>query len=919
MSSLQFGQLLLHYRIIDKIGEGGMGQVYKAEDTRLGRTVALKVLPPKTEDESKARRRLMREARSASALNHPNIVTIYSIESENNADFIVMEYVEGETLNSRIQKGALDSAQVIEIGSQVSDALAAAHAAGLIHRDIKASNILITPQGQPKVLDFGLAKNVEISDEPLSAEQTLSRLTKTGMIVGTIAYMSPEQTRGEILDARTDIFSLGCLMYEAVTGKMPFSGPSVLSVMHEIATSDPAAPSKVMPGVPQGLEAIILRALAKNRDERYSSASEMAAALRSLTFANRYRIVRELGRGGMGVVYLARDPVLDREVAVKVMTPDVLSQEAVERFKREARVVARMDHPAIVGVHDLGEHSGSLFFVMAYVPGSSLRSFLSDQSLSLGEVLDIGIQVSEALDYSHQAGVVHRDIKPENILVMRSSPGNVRVRVTDFGLAMATTENRLTRTGSVVGTMAYLSPEQLTTKAIDGRSDIYSLGIVLYECVTGHPPFGGEVQSVLYRIAHEAPDSPRMLGADIREDFEEIIMRCLEKDPASRPQNAGEVAEALRQHRSRLRDSDRVLKLSMMHGVSVQLQRPAAAPFIGRTKEFTELQKRMSAAALASECQFAVIGGDAGIGKTRLLEELENIARGKKIRVLHSRFVEQDQAFPYQGFCAVIQEYFHRRQPPHHHRPDRSIFPISQRISFRSSLCWPKCRSSRAARSLRFPEKSAKSRIVPIYMICSRAHLSGLAEANRWRYSWKICTTPMSRSMRSSTWSAGSGRHPHCWSEPTASTEVTKAHPLIKMLDTFQGDKRFLSLFLAPFSETEHEQLLESLIGSPEIEREFVTQIYKATEGNPHFTKELVRSLIDSGRVVKTETGSWNLSGAGRAHFRSTARNDPADGGKANRKAARRLEGSALCRFRVWTGVRIPRPGSARGRKEQPG
>ncbi|HJZ10497.1 MAG TPA: serine/threonine-protein kinase, partial [Acidobacteriota bacterium] len=339
--------------------------------------------------------------------------------------------------------------------------------------------------------------------------------------------------------------------------------------------------------------------------------------------------------------------------------PDILSTDAIERFKREAKVVAQMDHPAIVGVYDIGQQEGSLFFVMPYVTGKSLRSFLKEESLSLGEVIEIGIQVAEALEYSHSKGVVHRDIKPENILITQdpSAAGGVRVRVTDFGLAMATAHSHLTKTGSFVGTISYMSPEQMTEKDLDGRSDLFSLGTVLYECLVGKPPYSGEVQSVLYRIAHEIPQSPRSVGADVPEEFEQIVMRCLEKDPVDRPQHAKELAEALIRLRSSLRDTAKEQKLSVVYRASVVAQRPVLSPLIGRKKEFTELQHRLNSC-LKNECQFAVVGGDAGIGKTRLLDELENLAKARKIRVLHSRFVEQDKAFPYQGFCEAIQDYF---------------------------------------------------------------------------------------------------------------------------------------------------------------------------------------------------------------------------------------------------------------------
>jgi serine/threonine protein kinase len=260
-------------------GAGGMGEVYLAQDTRLGRQVAIKLLPPEAAQDPTAKRRLLREARAAAALNHPNTVTIHSIEEVDDSVFIVMEYVEGETLTTRISGGKLESLRVLDVGAQVADALAAAHSIGLIHRDIKPSNILITHEGQVKLLDFGIAKVTK----PFHTEGGAnSRLTAEGDIVGTVAYMSPEQGRGETLDARSDIFSLGAVLYESATGKLPFNGPNALAILRQIDTVEPGPPSEIKPELPPGFDLVIERALAKDKDRRYQSASELAAALRRL-------------------------------------------------------------------------------------------------------------------------------------------------------------------------------------------------------------------------------------------------------------------------------------------------------------------------------------------------------------------------------------------------------------------------------------------------------------------------------------------------------------------------------------------------------------------------------------------------------------------------------------------------------------
>ena len=255
-----------------------MGDVYRALDTKLGRTVAIKVLRARTEPD--ASERFRQEARLASALSHPHIVTIYTVEEAEGVEFIVMEFVEGESLHARIRSGPVEGPFLVELGIHVAEALAAAHALGLVHRDIKPANILITPQGVAKVADFGLAKRV--GGEGADPAVTMAGLTQAGIIVGTPSYMSPEQTRGEPLDARSDIFSLGATLYEAATGRPPFEGVSTLSILHAVATATPEVVSRSRPDLPPQFDLVLERALAKDPSERWASGRDLADALRSL-------------------------------------------------------------------------------------------------------------------------------------------------------------------------------------------------------------------------------------------------------------------------------------------------------------------------------------------------------------------------------------------------------------------------------------------------------------------------------------------------------------------------------------------------------------------------------------------------------------------------------------------------------------
>ena len=290
------GQTLDRYRIESKLGEGGMGVVYKARDTQLDRVVAIKVLPHDKVADPSRRQRFILEAKAASALNHPGIVTLHDIRYDAGIDFIVMEYVEGRTLDQVITAAGLRATQALRYAVDIADALSRAHESGIVHRDLKPSNLMVTRDDRIKILDFGLAKLLESSDGPVD-QTTMASLTERGVVLGTAAYMAPEQAEGRNVDARSDVFSFGAVLYEMMTGRKPFTGDSTLKVLTKVLNDDPIAPRQIVPSIPADLEKIIIRCLRKDPARRFQTAADLKIALEDVVHES---VAPAPSRSGLG-------------------------------------------------------------------------------------------------------------------------------------------------------------------------------------------------------------------------------------------------------------------------------------------------------------------------------------------------------------------------------------------------------------------------------------------------------------------------------------------------------------------------------------------------------------------------------------------------------------------------------------------
>ena len=521
------------YQIERVLGEGGMGQVFEAKQLGLERRVAIKVLRPELARDAVALARFHREARLAASLDSSHVVRIYDLGVLDTGEpYLVMEYLDGEDLATVVERGPIKAEDATRWIAAACEAIGEAHSLGIVHRDIKPSNLFLARGGRLVVLDFGLAKLSGFGSE---------HVTHAGTVLGSPRYIAPEQILGaRDVDARADIWSLGATLYHLVTGRPPFPEPNVDALFGRILSGQPPP----LDGMPPVLANTIARAMSRDPAARFASAGEFALAVRARPpdLDDRFEIVELLGEGSHGTVFRARRKRGGGEVAIKVLRGD--AQHIRDRFAREAAIVQRLEHPNTVRLYESSVANDTPYMVFELVRGRTLASELYRGPLLPARVARIASQVLKALLEAHALGIVHRDITPANILLVDYAGDPDFVKLLDFGVAVDAESARLTQTGQILGTPRYMAPEQVSGGVVDGRTDLYALGLVMAEALAGAPVFGGDNAMAVW-MQQASPNPVPLPYAVTAGPFGALIAKATTKQPNARFASAREMLAAL--------------------------------------------------------------------------------------------------------------------------------------------------------------------------------------------------------------------------------------------------------------------------------------------------------------------------------------------------------------------------------------
>jgi len=616
------------FRVTAKLGEGGMGVVYAAHDSDLDRAVAIKLLRPSPSDPQPARSRLLREARAMAKLSHPNVITVYDVGTEGEDIFIAMELVRGVNLRRWIAMRPRTWRATVECFVDAGRGLAAAHRAGIIHRDFKPDNVLVGEDGRVRVLDFGLARPSSSEDEPtprspqsVSRMPTTERLTQTGAVIGTPAYMAPEQWRGAAIGERTDQFSFCVALWEALFGTRPFAGEAPTALAARVMSGEIQAPND--PGdVPSWLVRVLRRGLGPQPEDRYPSMDALLDVLARLRrdgnehesaprperptvtgplFARRY----ELGAAAAGMTGItAKDRLTRRNVAIERIGPVSMEPNRVAKL----RALANLRHPNVVTVLDHCIADGNAYLVSEHHDGAvEIVEHSRDQPRAIQ--LALVAQLLRAVAYLHAHDLVHLRLSPRT------------VRVVDGQVKLGELVACLLESGDTTADAAYLAPEVLLGEGRSALADLFSVGVLAHELLTGRRPHRSAAPGEL--VDEVLTSSPAMVAGDLDPPLAATLRRLLDPDPRRRFSSAAEALRAL------VATSRGSLTVETVETRECALR---SARFAGREVQMGQLVNALRRS-VDGAGEMWLLGGESGIGKSRFLDELaaQAIARGATV------------------------------------------------------------------------------------------------------------------------------------------------------------------------------------------------------------------------------------------------------------------------------------------------
>lgn len=556
--------------------------------------------------------------------------------------------------------------------------------------------------------------------------------------------------------------------------------------------------------------------------------------------AQRYRIEAKLGEGGMGVVFKAHDTLLDRAVAVKALSPQLLGDDGLRRFLREAQAAAQLNHPNIVAIHDVLDDGQQRLIVMEYIPGKTLREMLP---MKWQDAAEAALQVCSALEFAHARGIVHRDIKPENVIL--TDQGTAKVM--DFGLARSEGRSRLTHSGMIVGTVAYMAPEQALSGAADVRTDLYSLGCVLYELITGRPPFQADDPfAVISMHINVPPVSPRFHVPDVPTVLEAAVLRLLGKDPTERFQSARDVAGVLQAALAPLETDQETVFADITPSASL-FDLLVRGRLIDREEELAALKGALDAM-LSGRGQVLLMAGEPGIGKTRLADELLVYARLRGCIALTGRCYEQEVSIPYLAIAEALREAT-RSMPddrlrdalgPHAPEVVKLVPELARRIPdlAPSPPLEPSQERLRLFESVR-AFIAGIARLQPVVLMLDDLHWGDAATLELLRY--------LARSLRNDRiLLLGTYRD----------VEVDRAHPLSTALAEMNRERLYRRILIRGLTREHVAAMIQAVFQTRNpVSVEMRDLIYQETEGNPFFVEEVLKHLVETGAIYRTEAG----------------------------------------------------------------